>query len=148
MKDQIVFKSRMSLLEDYQVLDIYINGFNLIDILKEMELPFASIEGHPQLAGHYEGIPPLICLPPSKHFWGQPSMKEYDYKNGRVALYENKSSGIPGEWTITAQIDVDGEAVRWSALQHVQRPKWDYRPVNYWAFDLVAYRDALANVIR
>lgn len=144
--DQITFRRKKSSLEDYQVIDIFINGNNLIELLKEIELPFASIEGHPEMAGHYEGIPPLLSLPPHKHFWGVASVEDYQYPERQVALFENKSSGIPGEWTFTARIDVTGESVKWSDFRQQHRPKWDYSPFGTWTFDLVAYRNALRAV--
>ena len=50
---------------------IYINEHNLIEILREIEQPFATGEGHPTLAGGYAGLPPLSVAAPSTHFLGK-----------------------------------------------------------------------------
>lgn len=141
--DVIRFKTRYSTIEDYQVVDIIINGFNIIDILKEIELPFASVEGAPELSGNYEGLPPVYCLPPEKHFWGMPSHPDYMYPGGKVAILENGHSGIPKEWTIICKIEVDGEQVIWKGFEKPQRPSWDYKILKGFHFELVQYRDAL-----
>ena len=141
--DVIEFKTRYSNIEDYQVVDIYINGFNLIDIVKEIELPYASIEGTPELSGSYEGLPPVYCLPPEKHFWGIPSHPDYMYPDGKVALLEYGQSGIPKEWTIICNIDVDGEQVTWQNFEKPQRPGWNYKLLKGFHFELVQYRNAL-----
>jgi hypothetical protein len=39
-------------------VDILVNDRNLLDVLRETELPFAVREGKPELAGGYAGLPP------------------------------------------------------------------------------------------
>jgi hypothetical protein len=36
---------------------VFVNGRNLVDILREVELPFSAREGNPNLAGNYVGLP-------------------------------------------------------------------------------------------
>ena len=141
--DHIAFESIKSKVEDYMVLDIRINGFRLVDILKELEIPYASIEGKPGLAGHYEGLPPLLCLPPQKHFWGMATTQDYALADGRIAILESGWSGVPGEFTFATRISVDGEKVIWSDLSNVQRGHWDYRMLGPMYFELRQYRNAL-----
>ena len=38
------------------VVSIFINDKNLIDIVREIELPYATKEGCPQIAGDYSGL--------------------------------------------------------------------------------------------
>src|SRR5437016_4274829 len=47
---------------------IIINGRDLIEIVREIELPFATREGSPQIAGAYSGLPAHRVFLPSQHF--------------------------------------------------------------------------------
>ncbi len=51
---------------------IIINGRDLIEILREIELPFATGEGHPSIAGAYAGLPKELIFLPSRHLLGEP----------------------------------------------------------------------------
>ncbi len=68
--DVVKFVAVNSFLEDYLVVDILINGYRLIDLLQLLESRFAKVEGRKSLAGAYEGLPPLMVLPPQKIFFG------------------------------------------------------------------------------
>ncbi|MEL7120906.1 MAG: hypothetical protein AAFO07_15750 [Bacteroidota bacterium] len=140
--DEIYFDIVKSRVEDYKVVDIYINGWNLIERLHAIELPFAANEGNPSLAGAYEGLPPLMVLPPNKHFWGQGN-KDYTLQDGRTVLYEYAYSGVPGEWSFAVKIEVDSEGVSWDAFGNPKRNSWFYGVLGNYQFDLAQYRDAL-----
>ncbi len=140
--DTVRFVTVKSFLEDYLVVDIHINGYRLIDILQSVERSFAQKEGRVSLAGAYEGLPPLLVLPPKKHFWGHPE-GDYKLEDGRTVLLEYGFSGVPGDWTFAAKIEVDGDYVSWSDLGNVQRPDWDYSGLGSFQFEIRQYRDAL-----
>ena len=140
--DHIKFVAVKSFLEDYLVVDILINGYRLIDLIQSVESPYAKAEGRISLAGAYEGLPPLMVLPPSKHYWGD-AHKDYKAPDGRTVLLEYAYSGVPGDWTFAAEIEVTGEFVSWKELGNVQRPEWDYKDVGPFKFDIRQYRDAL-----
>ena len=141
--DDIVFQTRTSSVEDYQVVDIYLNGWNLIDLLYPIEVPLTTDEGLTGLAGCYEGLPPLLSLPPQQHFWGIPAHDDYQFGQQRISLLENGQSGIPGEWSIACDVEVTGEHISWKNLHKPQRPDWDYSSLGTFRFDLVHFRDAL-----
>jgi hypothetical protein len=44
---------------------IFVNDRNLVVILREVKLPFATREGRPHLAGSYSGLPPEEIFLPS-----------------------------------------------------------------------------------
>ncbi|MEZ4934027.1 MAG: hypothetical protein R2788_18120 [Saprospiraceae bacterium] len=139
--DKIEFISRMSIVEDYQVIDVYINGFNLINIISTEEqslFPVLHISAHP---GQYEGIPPLLSLPPKQHYWGIAD-NCYQISKGRVAVLESSRSGVPNEWTISVQIIVDGEKVVWKDFYHEQLDI-KYENIPSFEFELVAYKKAI-----
>ena len=43
---------------DYKVVEIYVDGEKLQDIIREIEVPYAHEEGHPKLAGSYWHLSP------------------------------------------------------------------------------------------
>lgn len=139
--DTIQFKSRLSTLEDYQVTDIFINNYNLIDYIHGMEAQWFPVLGIKMPPGNYEGVPPLMSLPPKRHFWGF-AADCYQIENGRVAVLENGQSGIPAEWTISVEISVDGESVQWRKFRQEQLGMV-YEHLEGFQFELVAYRNAL-----
>jgi hypothetical protein len=69
-------------------VDIFIDGVNLVEILKEHESLFAG-----SIAGDYMGLPPEIVFLPSRHFLGEPVYeypifyKEYiNYEKARMLI--------------------------------------------------------------
>ena len=139
--DQIYFQSRTSLVEDYQVLDIFINQTKLVHLLRVIEYPKLKKEGRTALAGAYEGLPPLMVLPPSRHFFGQ-AHEAYSYKS-RVAILEYGYSGVPGDWTFAVEIVMGENQIVWRNPGNVQRPHWDYSDLGVFTFDKLQYQEAL-----
>jgi hypothetical protein len=152
--DIVAFRTVNSNIEDYKVVDIFVNNNRLIDILHQFELPLAYQEGAPEMAGAYEGLPPLLVLPPANHFWGEAS-EAYSYPGHKVSLLEYAYSGVPGEWPFVAKIEVGKRVVRWSDFEQVRRLKlkngyqWKYNMLGEFCFDRdqydMALKDASAN---
>ena len=141
MTDHIEFVPRLSNVEDYQVLDIYLNGFNLLNLVEVEErllFPHQNISAVP---GNYEGIPPLPALSPGKHYWGH-AQECYQIAPRRVAVLENGKSGIPSVWTVSVQILVDGEKVTWQNFRQEQLAL-GFQNIGPFFFDLPAYHRAL-----
>ncbi len=139
--DKIEFIPRKSAVEDYEVVDIFINGFNLINIISTEEqslFPLLHVSAYP---GQYEGIPPLLSLPPKQHFWGI-SENDYQISERRVAVLENGRTGVPGEWTVSVEVEVDGEKVVWKGFRHEQLDML-YENIPPFEFELVAFKKAL-----
>jgi hypothetical protein len=146
--DTVEFLTSFSRIEDYKVVDIYINGINLIDMLWQIEMPLAYQEGAPEMAGAYEGLPPLFVYPPAGHFLGKANTA-YAYDDGKVSLLEYAYSGVPGEWPFVARIQVEENEISWSAFEQVRRNKlrngyrWHYDMMGTFNFDREQYQDAL-----
>ena len=47
---------------DYKVVEIYVDGEKLLDIIREIEAPYANEEGYPELAGAYGHISQRTCI--------------------------------------------------------------------------------------
>jgi hypothetical protein len=53
------------------VVDVLVNGRNLVASLRQVELPYAAREGKPDLAGSYVGLPPEGDFLPSLRLLGE-----------------------------------------------------------------------------
>jgi hypothetical protein len=140
--DHITFRTRSSHLEDYLVTDIIINGANLLNVLSVLEAPMAEAEGQPSLAGQYEGLPPLMILPPAQHFFGAPQMAAYAHPGGWITLYEYALSGVPGDWTFGCYISPGDDTVLWDGFANLKRPSWSY-DIGPFIFERDQYEEAL-----
>ena len=48
-------------------VDLVINNQRLIDLVREVELPFAEAEGRPEHAGEYQNLPVQAVFLPSRY---------------------------------------------------------------------------------
>ncbi len=111
---------------------IYINSRNLLEFVREVELPFAAQEGHPEMAGGYVGLPPENVLFPSEHFLGQPIRWQQDTQTGKIAVMQC-SCGTSGCWPLMARVEVETDVVTWSDFEQPHRmPNWGPR---HWQYD-------------
>jgi hypothetical protein len=107
------------------VVDIYINERNLIDILKEYEMHFALAENHPDIAGGYMGMSPREVFYPSKNFLGGELFK--------TTILVCGGCGEPGCWDFKTRITISDDKVIWSDFEQTHR-----RPdskASYWNYD-------------
>lgn len=82
-------------------IEIRIDGEDLVDMVRGVELPFAQAEGHPGIAGAYAGLPARDYSPPSRHFWGE---AEGGRRDGRVVLLTCRDCGEIGCWPLLARL--------------------------------------------
>jgi hypothetical protein len=86
-----------------EVVNIYINDRNLIEILKEYEKPFAFAEGDPELAGRYMGLSPKEVFYPSKSFLGCDEPK--------TTILICSGCADPGCWSFDVKITVTHDKI-------------------------------------
>lgn len=111
-----------------EVVEIYLNGVELIEILRVIEVPYASKEGHPNLTGAYGHITPEeLCK----------NLTEYETE---VELLCCSGCGDSGCWSILIDIEKDADYVYWKAFKHNHR-EWKY-DISY-QFDREAYEKEL-----
>ena len=143
--DSIVFKVPKG--KDTGV-HIIINGRDFIDILRDIELPFATREGHPRIAGAYSGIPSHRVFLPSRHFLGEPEPLYSDGK-GRTCVLECEC-GEPGCWPMAVRIEIREREVMWRDFQQPHRSseskagEWRYDALPSFIFDRQLYEKALS----
>jgi hypothetical protein len=132
-------------------LRILVNGCDLADLARDVELPFARREDAESIAGAYSGLPPNrdIC-PPSKHFLGQPSTVLYRYGDKVQVL--GCECGEPGCWPLICRIEVGQTRVRWTDFEQPHRsgdgsrPSWSYDALGPFEFDRRQYELAVAKL--
>ena len=137
-------------IEPRDVAIILINGRDLAAMLREVERPFAEAEGHPEIAGQYEGLPVNVICSPSRHLLAEPS----DYENficehdDKIPIYRCGSCGNDGCWPLVVRIVVTGDSVTWSDFEQPHRclsegHAWRYDSFGPFVFDRNQYEEAL-----
>ncbi len=128
---------------DYEAVEILVNGRSLIDILREVELPFATREGHPEIAGSYEGVPAEIAFYPSRHLLDEPK-PFLQGGEGRTIILECAECGEPGCWPFELRIRLDDQTVTWwDYLQPYRKGAWTYEALPEFVFDRRGYETEL-----
>lgn len=118
-------------------VDILINGENLRDLVRRVELPFAAEEGIPNLAGSYTGLPPEAVFLPSRRFLGEPS-ERYDDGEEKISLL-GCGCGVVGCWPLMARVSLDDGIVKWSGFEQPHRSEdallFSYRRIVVWRYE-------------
>jgi len=117
---------------------IIINGINLVDRLKEYELPFAKREGHESIAGQYiEQMPGVLYRKLTKP-------ADYDIEeNGKVTILicECREEGC---WPMNIKVIKTQNSVIWTEFEQPHRDidsdrYWDYTEFGQYEFPIHEY---------
>ena len=141
--------------EHYQYLGpqlqliIRINGQSLIDLVRPVELPFRTIEGHPELAGNYGWLHPFVC-----EIFVEPDEPETHLLGC--------TCGEADCWPILGRITKTPNTVQWHSFYNPYRLEknlskdkrndgrifipWDYAALGPFEFDRKQYEEAIAAV--
>jgi hypothetical protein len=125
----------------YETVSISVNGRDLTDILKEVEMPFAQQEGTPNIAGGYEGLRPEEIFLPSRRLLGEP---ESGTSGEKVAVLGCECGEI-GCWPFLVSVTVRNEVVIWSDFEQphrsgrASRQPWIYDRLRPFLFDRARY---------
>ena len=126
-----------------EAVDVFVNDRNLVDILREIELPFAARDGKPDFAGRYVGLPPDEVYLPSSRLLGDPSTYyDYDYLDGKIAVL-GCVCGDVGCWPFRVGIELREDVVIWDGFEQPHRRKWRYDEMDPFVFDRTQYFSAL-----
>lgn len=131
--------------EGYENVQIYINGKNLISILKRIESQYDK-----KIAGQYKGLPPEIVYSPSTHLLGV-SNQDLDYHDDKSVLLICEC-GVAGCWDFVVKISTTDEVVSWSEFEQSHRgPEsvsghWKYDELSPFVFNRKQYESALHNM--
>jgi hypothetical protein len=108
------------------VADLYIDRRPLVHLVREVEIPYARREGHPELAGSYVALPMEdVCLP-SRHLLGEP--RDLGVSSGtlggRVPVLGCPCTDV-GCWPLLVRIEVLEDRVVWRDFANPWRgPRW------------------------
>ena len=123
--------------------NIFVNGRNLVDMVREVELPFAAREGNPHLAGDYVGLPVEAVLFPSRRLLGEPeTYYDTDYLDGKLAVL-GCGCGEVGCWPLRVRISAMEGQVTWGDFEQPHRRRWDHGALGPFVFDRGEYEAAL-----
>jgi hypothetical protein len=124
-------------------VNVFVNGRNLVDIPREVELPFAAREGKPDLAGSYAGLPPEDVFLPSPRLLGEPTTYyDHDSSEGKIAVL-GCVCGEPDCWPFRVRITLREDVVIWSDFEQQHRTAWRYNEMGPFVFDRAQYLSAL-----
>lgn len=112
-----------------EAVSISVNGHDLIDLVRDVELPFARREGHPELAGSYLGLEPKDVVA-SRLLPRTPHDDHADVRKVTVLVCE---CGEEGCWPLRATITVTPDSVIWSDFEQPHRGPED--PARHWEYD-------------
>jgi hypothetical protein len=132
-------------------IEIRIDGEDLINLVRGVELPFAQAEGHPGIAGAYAGLPAGVYSRPSRHFWGEAG---HGRRDGKVELLTCRDCGEMGCWPLLARIELRPSQVVWSEFEQPHRRvqerslAWTYEGFGPFEFDRGQYEQALQMLAR
>jgi hypothetical protein len=136
---------------DHREVAISVNDRDLVEILTEVEMPYAVAKGIPSIAGGYLGLPPEDVVLPSQHFLGEPTWAVYKDVE-RVSVLECNSCRFPGCWPFMVKITVEEDRVIWSDFEQPHRRPtgeendWTYEQLKPFVFDRGQYMSALKSL--
>lgn len=118
-------------------LHIFINGQSLTDLVRSVELPFAELEGCPDLAGQYD--------------WLVDMYYEIQHLRTEDCMVLGCNCGIPDCWPLTVRVSMADDIVCWSHFQNWHCIKgcaheWDHSASGPFVFDHQQYEAEVKNL--
>ena len=124
-------------------VSISINGRDLVQIVREMKLPFAARDGKPDLAGGYVGLSPSEVFFPSRRFLGESkTYYDNDSPDDKLAVL-GCGCGEVACWPLLVRITLREDTVIWSDFEQPHRRHWRHHGLGPFLFDRSRYLDAL-----
>jgi hypothetical protein len=112
--------------DDLTQIRIEVNGTDLVDLVRQAELPSAEADDEPELAGTYVGlVPGYIRMDLAGQFLGGSGTWLYSEGEGKTALL-SCNCGEVGCSPLLARVTVDDDTVTWDEFEQPTRPDWDY----------------------
>lgn len=119
---------------DSRVVRVLIDGQDLIDRVRKMEIPFALAEDNPHLAGAYSGM--------ATEEWQIRSEADADGRRPVLGC----ECGVVDCWPLVARVVTGKDTVTWSDFKQPFRPRWSDAALGPFVFDRVQYQAELAKI--
>ncbi|GAA2423216.1 hypothetical protein GCM10010191_38960 [Actinomadura vinacea] len=134
------------------VLNVLVDGTELIELVRQAELPFALQEQQeraedfapdpaPLLAGSYMRLGASYGWP-GRHLLGDPYDVPWFYRDDGETMMLTCTCGIDECWALMARIEVEETTVRWSSFRNTHRD-WDLSSLGPFTFSRPQYESAL-----
>lgn len=115
--------------EDHcQVVQVVIDGRDLIDLIRVLETPLALAEDNPHLAGAYSGM--------ALEKWRKGPAPAFD---GWSPILDCEC-GTPDCWPFLTRINAGKNTITWSDFKQPFRPRWSYTGLGPFVFDRAQYQ--------
>ncbi len=130
-------------------LRVWVDGTDLVEMLRRVELVDATREGHPDIAGGYAGLVAWRLRGRlAGHFLGGDGSHLCCGPHEKTVLL-GCDCGEPGCWPLMARVDVTGDEVRWSDFEQPhRRGRWSHDALGPLVFARDAYEQALVEAER
>jgi hypothetical protein len=127
-------------------IHIEVNGTDLVELVRQAELPSAQADDEEELAGTYVGlVPGYVRMDLASQFLGTPGTSLSPAPEGKRALL-SCNCGEVGCSPLLARVTVDDETVTWSEFEQPTRPDWDYDGFGF-TFERAQYERALLDML-
>lgn len=124
-------------------VDIFVNGRNLVEIVREAERPFRAREGRPDRVSDYVGLSPEETFLTSPRLLGEPTtFYDHDSAEGKIAVL-GCGCGDVGCWPFRVRIKPQEDVVIWDGFEQPHRPAWRYDDLRPFVFDRSQYFSVL-----
>src|SRR3954454_5935340 len=131
--------------DDLTQIRIEVNGTDLVDLVRQAELPSAEADDEPELAGTYVGlVPGYIRMDLAGQFLGGAGTWLYSEGEGKTALL-SCNCGEGGWSAALGRVTVDEDTVTWDEFDQPTRPDWDYDGFGF-TFARPQYEQALLTI--
>jgi hypothetical protein len=133
--------------DELKQIKIEVNGTELPELVREVELPGAREEGDEELAGNYVGlVPGYVRMDVAGHFLGGAGARLYEGDDEKVQLL-GCGCGEVGCSPLLARVTVSDETVTWDEFEQPTREEWDYSELGPFTFDRAQYERALFELL-
>jgi len=125
---------------------IEVNGTDLVELVRQAELPSAQADDEEELAGTYVGlVPGYIRIDLASQFLGNPGTVLSPGPQEKTALL-SCHCGEVGCSPLLARVTVDDVTVSWDEFEQPTRPDWDYDGFGF-SFERSRYEGALLELL-
>ncbi|MGA9634715.1 MAG: hypothetical protein WBQ41_05670 [Solirubrobacterales bacterium] len=127
-------------------IKITVNETDLVELVRQAELPSAQADAEEELAGTYVGlVPGYVRIDLASQFLGTPGTSLSPGPGDKTALL-GCSCGEVGCSPLLARVTVDEDTVTWDEFEQPARPDWDYEGFSF-TFARSQYEQALLEML-